>query len=53
MPHLTPWLLIFAISTPLLLHLSVDTRILARAARVSHVYTAAFVARHALRLRKW
>jgi len=53
MPHLTPWLLIFAISTPLLLHLSVDTRILVRAARVSHVYTIAFVARHALRPREW
>ena len=48
-----PWLLFFAISTPLLLHLSVDTRILVRAARVSHVYTIAFVARHALRPREW
>ena len=52
MPHLTPWLLIFAISTPSLLRLSLDTPILVRAARVSHVYTIAFIARHALRLRE-
>ena len=53
MPHLTPYLLIFAISTPSLLHLSADTRILMRADRVSRVYTIAFIARHALRLRGW
>ena len=51
MPDLTPYLLIFAISTPSLLHLSADTHILMRADRASHVYITTFVARHALRPR--